>query len=189
MVGLRDAGYATEFLGNLRPRLKNRVQLTTDGLKAYLSAVADTFGTDADFATLVKLYGVVRDEANARYSPAMCVGCEAKRISGDPDPDHISTSYVERQNLTMRMQMRRFTRLTNGFSKKIENHQHAVSLYFMHYNFCRIHQTLRMTPAMAAGISGKVWKIEDLVALLDKAEADKIASGAMKRGKYQPRNS
>jgi len=148
-------------------RLKHRVQLTTDGHKPYLAAVEDAFGADVDYATLTKLYGESASDEK-RYSPATCIGCVSQVVTGDPDPKHISTSYVERQNLTMRMSMRRFTRLTNGFSKKIENHVAAVALHFMHYNFARIHKTLRVTPAMAAGVATHVWSIEEIVALTDR---------------------
>ena len=139
--------------------------MTTDGLKLYLTAVEDAFGAGIDFATLVKQYGVP-EGAEKRYSPAVCIGCKSHVITGSPDSAHINTSYVERQNLNMRMGIRRFTRLTNGFSKKIENHGHAVALYFMYYNFCRIHQSLRVTPAMEAGLANHVWEIEELVALI-----------------------
>jgi hypothetical protein len=141
------------------------VQLTTDGHKPYLSAVEDAFGADVDFATLVKLYGN-DPEGEKRYSPAKCLDVKCDVVTGDPNQKHISTSYVERQNLTMRMSMRRFTRLTNAFSKKVENHAAAVALYFMFYNFARVHQTLRVTPAMEAGISDHVWSIAEIVALL-----------------------
>jgi IS1 family transposase len=164
-VGRRDAHAAYEFIYDLKARLKHRVQLTTDGLKAYVEAVEGAFGADIDFAQLIKIYGKSQDEV--RYSPAECVGCETKVISGDPFPPMISTSYIERQNLTMRMSMRRFTRLTNGFSKKLENHMHAIALHYMYYNFVRIHQTLRCTPAMEAGVSKKLWSIDDIVKLLD----------------------
>ena len=165
-VGLRDAGCAYHFMKDLAGRLKNRIQLSTDGHKPYLSAVEDAFGSEIDYAQLVKIYGA--PPANdTRYSPAQCLGTIVSEVSGNPDPKHISTSYVERQNLTMRMCMRRFTRLTNAFSKKVENHMHAISLHYMHYNFCRIHQTLRVTPAMAAGVSDRVWSVEDIAALLD----------------------
>lgn len=165
LVGTRDLGSAFTFISDLASRLRNRVQLTTDGHKPYLSAVEDAFGGDVDYAVLQRLYGA--DPAGEkRYSPATCIGSRCDIVQGDPDPKHISTSYVERQNLTMRMSMRRFTRLTNGFSKKIENHIAAVALYFMYYNFGRVHQTLRVTPAMEAGISDHVWKIEEIVALL-----------------------
>jgi hypothetical protein len=144
------------------------VQLTTDGWKAYPLAVDAHFGVDVDFATLTKLYKTPSAEAG-RYSPAECIGCETKIHSGDPDPKHISTSYVERQNLTMRMHMRRFTRLTNAFSKKIEMHAHAVAIHFMWYNFAKIHGSLRITPAMAAGVSDHVWEAEEIIGLLDAA--------------------
>lgn len=169
MVGPRDAGIATYFLQDLAGRLKHRVQLTTDGHRAYLSAVEDSFGGSIDYAQLVKLYGP-SPEGERRYSPAECTGCRREVRIGDPDPKHISTSYIERQNLTMRMSMRRFTRLTNGFSKKIENHIAAISLHFFHYNFVRIHKTLRVTPAMAAGVTDRLWGIEDIVALLEESE-------------------
>ncbi|MBI5282317.1 MAG: DDE-type integrase/transposase/recombinase [Candidatus Solibacter usitatus] len=166
LVGTRDAGCATEFMKDLAERLANRVQLTTDGHKAYLTAVEDAFGCDIDYLMLVKIYGASPD-GEKRYSPVECLGCKREPISGNPDPKHISTSQVERQNLTMRMSMRRFTRLTNGFSKKIENHVAALAVYFMHYNFVRIHQTLRVTPAMAAGVTDHLWSVEDMVALLE----------------------
>lgn len=164
-IGRRDAIAAEQFINDLANRLRNRVMLTTDGLKAYLEAVEGAFGADIDYAQLIKIYGKPQDEV--RYSPAECVGCEVKVISGEPFPPMISTSYVERQNLTMRMSMRRFTRLTNAFSKKLENLRHAVSLYFMHYNFCRIHQSLRCTPAMEAGVTKHVWEIDDILCLVD----------------------
>jgi hypothetical protein len=154
---------------DLAGRLAHRVQLTTDGHKPYLSAVEDSFGADIDYSMLVKLYGADQGE-ETRYSPAVCIGCKKTNVTGDPDPTHISTSYVERQNLTMRMSMRRFTRLTNGFSKKIENHVAALSLYFMYYNFVRIHQSLRITPAMAAGVTSKLWSVYDIVQLVEARE-------------------
>ncbi len=166
LVGGRDAGYATEFLQDLAGRLANRVQLTSDGHKVYLTAVEDAFGADIDYAMLVKHYGNT-PEGEKRYSPAVCTGATQKTITGNPDAAHISTSYVERQNLTMRMSMRRFTRLTNAFSKKIENLKHAVALHYMYYNFVRIHSSLRVTPAMAAGVTDKLWSIEDMIGLLD----------------------
>jgi IS1 family transposase len=166
MLGRRDAGTAFVFVQDLAGRLSNRVQLTTDGHRAYLSAIEDNFGADIDYAMLVKLYG--NDSSNdTKYSPAECIGCREVVVTGRPDPRHISTSYVERQNLTMRMSMRRFTRLTNGFSKKVENHAHAVAIHYMHYNFCRVHQTLRVTPAMEAGISDHVWTIEEMLNILN----------------------
>jgi IS1 family transposase len=166
LVGTRDAGAAYTFMQDVASRLRNRVQLTTDGHTPYLAAVEDAFGGDIDYAMLQKIYG--SDPQNEkRYSPAVCLGAIAHTITGDPNPKHVSTSYIERQNLTMRMHMRRFTRLTNGFSKKVEMHGHSVALHFMYYNFCKIHQTLRVTPAMEAGISEHVWTIEELVALVD----------------------
>jgi IS1 family transposase len=165
MVGNRDAGVATEFMQDLAGRLANRVQLTTDGHRAYLQAVEDAFGTDVDYAMLIKLYGNDR-ENEARYSPADCIGTRTIGIAGAPKPEHVSTSFVERHNLTMRMTIRRFARLTNAFSKKIDNHIAALSLYFMYYNFCRVHQTLRVTPAMEAKIADHVWSVEEIVALL-----------------------
>lgn len=169
LVSDRSEGAATEFIRELEARLTQRVQLTTDGLKVYLSAVEDAFGANIDFAQLVKSYGSAPADvpANIRYSPAVCTGAKKTPISGDPDMDLVSTSYIERQNLSMRMGMRRFTRLTNAFSKKVENHSAAVALYFMHYNFVRIHTTTRVTPAMAAGVTDHVWEVEDIVALLD----------------------
>jgi IS1 family transposase len=166
LVSTRDANAARELMHDLASRLSTRVQLTTDGLKAYLTAVEDAFGADIDYATLVKIYGA-SSEPDTRYSPAQVRGVAVATITGRPDPKHISTSYVERQNLTMRMGMRRFTRLTNGFSKKVENHVHSVALHFMYCNFARIHQTLRVTPAMQAGISDHVWSLEEIVDLLD----------------------
>jgi IS1 family transposase len=164
-VGNRDAETACEFTEDLASRLACRVQLTTDGHKVYYNAVEQAFGSNVDYAMLVKLYGSGRD-TEATYSPAKIMSCRAVPISGNPNPDHISTSYVERSNLTMRMSMRRFARLTNAFSKKVENHVAALSLYFMYYNFCRVHQTLRVTPAMEAGIADHVWGVEEIVALL-----------------------
>jgi IS1 family transposase len=170
LVGGRDGGYAIAFMDDLRDRLANRVQLTSDGHKAYLEAVEGAFGGDVDYAVLHKIYGTAPDSAKGRYSPAECIGTEKHRIEGDPDPKHISTSFVERQNLTMRMHMRRFTRLTNAFSKKVENHAHSVALHFMYYNFVRIHKTLRMTPAMAAGVTDRLWEIGDIVKVLEAWE-------------------
>jgi hypothetical protein len=151
-------------MDDLASRLANRVQLTTDGHRAYLEAVEGAFGRDIDYAMLVKLYGEDR-HADARYSPAECIGCKEIGIMGRPDPKHISTSFVERQNLTMRMSMRRFTRLTNGFSKKVDNLYYSVALHYMWYNFARVHKTLRVTPAMEAGIADHVWTIEEIVRL------------------------
>ena len=183
LVGGRDSEYAIAFMDDLRGRLANRVQLTTDGHKAYLEAVEGAFGGDVDYAMLVKLYGEAPD-AEKRYSPATCIGTRKRRIEGNPDPNAVSTSYVERQNLTMRMQMRRFTRLTNAFSKKFENHMHMVALYTLWYNFIRIHKTLRVTPAMAAGLSETVWDMDDLVRIMDER-----APKPGPRGPYKKRNS
>jgi IS1 family transposase len=166
LVGERDIRYAKIFMKDVADRLNNRVQLTTDGLKAYLEAVEQSFGSDIDFAQLVKLYGDA-PEGTKRYSPPKCNGTRKERIMGEPSQKLTSTSYVERANLTMRMCMRRFTRLTNAFSKKIENHEHAIALHFMYYNFVRIHKTLRVTPAMESGITKKLWTVEDLVRLTD----------------------
>ncbi|MBI2303285.1 MAG: DDE-type integrase/transposase/recombinase [Chloroflexi bacterium] len=172
-VGNRDGQEAYYFIQDLAVRLANRVQLTTDGYKAYLEAVEGAFGRDIDYAMLIKLYGTESKEEQRRYSPAECLGTEVKVIQGKPDPKHISTSYSERQNLTMRMSMRRFTRLTNGFSKKLQNHMYAIALYFMHYNFARPHKSLNnpypRTPAMATGLTDHIWTTEELLSLLDKS--------------------
>jgi IS1 family transposase len=169
MVGDREAATANFFIDDLRDRIAGPMQLTTDGHKAYLDAIAGAFhGEGVDYAMLVKLYGEAPDKGPERkYSCGDCVGTRKRPISGDPDPRHVSTSYVERANLTMRMSMRRFTRLTNAFSKKIDNHIYALSLYFVYYNFARIHKSLRVSPAMAAGISDRLWSMEDIVALID----------------------
>lgn len=182
LVGGRDAGWAKDFMEDCAKRISNRVQITTDGHKAYLEAVENAFGADIDYAQLQKIYGAPSDEETRRYSPAKCIGCDMKVVSGDPDPKHVSTSYVERQNLSMRMGMRRFTRLTNGHSKKVDNHRHMVALYFFFYNFCRIHATLRVTPAMESGITNHVWDIADMVALLPEPKPTK-------RGPYKKRIS
>lgn len=184
LVGSRDAEYAVEFIQDLADRLANRVQLTADGLNAYIGAVEEAFGDDIDFAQLVKVYGNAPGGATGRYSPPECIGATKRRIRGRPDIDHVSTSYVERQNLTMRMHMRRFTRLTNAFSKKVENHAYAVALHFMYYNFVRLHGKLRVTPAMAAGITDKLWEIGDIVALVEAAEAE---AAPKVRGPYKKR--
>ena len=171
-VGTRGAESAYDFIHDLASRMANRIQLTTDGHKAYVVAVEDAFGADIDFAQLVKIYGndnQTKTDAR-RYSPAECTGIRKERITGNPDMREVSTSYVERANLTMRMHMRRFTRLTNAFSKKLENHMHAVSLHFMFYNFCRIHASLRVTPAMEAGITDHVWTMEEVVMMSDTNE-------------------
>lgn len=164
LVGNRDARSAQIFIEDLADRLTSRIQLTTDGLKVYLNAVEGAFGADIDYVVLHKIYASTQEET--RYSPAECVGTERIRVTGTPDPALISTSYVERQNLNMRMGIRRFTRLTNAFSKKVENHAYMVALYYMHYNFCRIHRSLRVTPAMEAGMSNHIWSVEEIAALL-----------------------
>jgi IS1 family transposase len=168
-LGDRGAATAHAFMEDVASRISNRVQLTTDGHRVYAEAVENAFGSEIDYAMLVKIYGASNDNPESRYSPATCIGCRTGVLAGRPDPKHISTSFVERQNLSMRMGMRRFTRLTNAFSKKLENHGHMVALYFMHYNFCRVHKTLRVTPAMEAGLSDHVWSIEELLGLLEKA--------------------
>jgi IS1 family transposase len=171
LIGQRGADWAKAFLEDVASRVSNRIQLTTDGHHVYVDAVESAFGADVDYAMLIKLYGSPTTLPETRYSPGECIGIETKIKSGNPDPRHISTSYVERQNLTMRMSMRRFTRLTNGFSKKLENHCHSIALYFAYYNLCRVHQTLRVTPAMEAGLTDHVWEIEELLGLLESAEA------------------
>lgn len=171
LVGSRDIGSATEVMQDLVGRLANRVQITTDGLKAYLSAVEDAFGGSVDFAQLVKLYGNAPTGPETRYSPADCIGTQKHAVVGCPDAKHVSTSYVERQNLTMRMSIRRFTRLTNAFSKKVENHTAQVAVHFFHYNFCRQHMSLKgKTPVQAAGVDARRWSIEDMVRLLPDAK-------------------
>jgi IS1 family transposase len=167
MIGDRGADAARAFMQDLAGRLAHWVQLTSDGHTVYLTAVESAFGSDIDYAMLVKLYGQA-EETETRYSPGECIGCERKTIQGSPDPKHVSTSYVERQNLAMRMHLRRFTRLTNGFSKKIDNHIAAVSLHFMYYNFVRIHQTLRCSPAMAAAVDGRLWSFYDIVRITEQ---------------------
>lgn len=183
LIGGRDSEYAMAFMDDLRGRLANRVQLTTDGHRAYLRAVEEAFGDDVDYAQLVKLYGE-GPKTEARYSPAECIGIRKDRVSGNPDRDMVSTSHVERSNLSMRMHMRRYTRLTNARSKKFENHCHMVSLYTVWYNWVRINSAVKMAPAMAAGISQRLWSMADIVALIDAAEAP-----AKKRGSYRPRIS
>ncbi len=168
LVGGRDAEYAMAFMDDLAGRLTDRVQLTTDGHRAYLEAVEGAFGADVDYAMLVKIYGQA-PEGQQRYSPPVCTGAIRTRVEGNPDPKHVSTSYVERQNLTMRMHMRRFTRLTNAFSKKFENHMHMVALYTVWYNFVRVHKSLRTSPAMAAGVSDKLWSMEDVAQMIEAA--------------------
>jgi IS1 family transposase len=179
LVGARDAGCATEFMQDLAGRLSNRVQLTTDGHKMYLSAVEEAFSGAVDFAQLVKVYGPA-PEGTHRYSPPECLGTQKHAVTGCPDKAHVSTSYIERHNLTLRMGMRRYTRLTNAHSKKLRNHTAALGLFLCFYNFCKIHTTLRVTPCMAAGVTSRVWEIADLVALLPGAEG-------VKRGPYTKR--
>ena len=188
LLGSRDGGCATEFMRDLAGRLRNRVQLTTDGLNVYVEAVEDAFGGGIDYAMLQKIYGAAPESPEHRYSPAECIGCKVDLISGDPAPEHVSTSYQERQHLTIHMSMRRFTRLTNAFSKKVENLAAAVALHFMHYNFVRPHSSLRterdnrVTPAMAAGLAERPWTVEEVIALLPPPVAKK-------RGPYRRKNS
>ncbi|MGH6853800.1 MAG: IS1 family transposase [Aestuariivirga sp.] len=184
-IGGRDGECAMWFIDDLRARLANRVQLTSDGHKAYLEAVEGAFGGEIDYAILHKVYGSSPESMKGKYSPAECIGTQKHRIEGDPDPKHVSTSYVERSNLTMRMHMRRFTRLTNAFSKKVENHAYAVALHMMYYNFVRLHSKLRMSPAMAAGVSDRLWEIGDIVSLVEAEEAKADRS----RGSYKKKNS
>ena len=182
MVGARDGEAAKLFIGDLKDRLAKRVQLTTDGHKVYVEAVENAFGSGIDYAMLVKHYGEGTQSPERKYSPAEFVCASKVKISGNPDKAHVSTSYVERQNPTMRMSMRRFTRLTNGFSKKVENHAHAVALHFMYYNFGRIHKTLRVTPAMEAGITNHVWSLEEIASLVPEPVVKK-------RGPYKKREA
>ncbi len=186
MVGGRDSEYAIEFMDDLRSRLANRVQLTTDGHKAYLEAVEGAFGGDVDYAQLIKMYGGPTGSKGheKKYSPAECTGIKKRSVEGNPVKSLVSTSHVERQNLTMRMHMRRFTRLTNAFSKKVENHSYAVALHFMYYNFVRVHQTLKVSPAMEAGLTDRLWDVSDIIALV---EAD--GEAPKKRGPYKKRVS
>ena len=185
-VGDRSSETGLDFMDDLRSRLANRVQLTSDGHRAYLEAIEGAFGGDIDYAILVKLYGQGGSHMHpaTRYSPPQCIGARKVGIEGDPDPSLISTSYAERQNLTMRMSMHQFTRLTNAFSKKIENHVHAISLHFMNYNFCRLHQSIGVTPAMEAGVTDRLWEVGDIVKLIEDATP---APGP--RGPYKKRNS
>lgn len=171
IIGPRDGVTARIFVNDLAGRLADRIQLTSDGLHAYLGAVERAFRGEVDYAQLVKIYGQPA-EGHQRYSPSDCIGCERKAVTGYPDPRHVSTSFIERANLTMRMGMRRFTRLTNGFSKKLEHHVAAVAVHILHYNFVRIHQTLRTTPAMAAGVTDRLWEISDMIALLDQENSN-----------------
>ena len=175
-VGDRSGASARIFVSDLATRLANRVQITTDGHRAYLSAMEETFGKDVDYAMLDKIYASPKERGeDRRYSPAVCIGAKQQRIAGNPDKAHISTSFAERANLSLRMGLRRFTRLTNAFSKKFENHVHALAIYFMHYNFVRIHQTLRVTPAMAAGVTKALWELTDIVRIVDEWEAARTA--------------
>jgi IS1 family transposase len=169
IIGPRDGVTARIFVSDLAGRLADRIQLTSDGLTVYLNAVERAFHGDVDYAQLIKIYGDA-SEGQKRYSPAECIGCERKGVTGSPDPEYVSTSYIERANLSLRMGMRRFTRLTNGFSKKIENHAASVALFLMYYNFARVHQTLRCSPAMAAGVDSRLWEIKDIVAMIEAHE-------------------
>jgi len=180
LIGGRDSEYALAFMDDLRSRLANRVQLTTDGHRAYLNAVEEAFGDDIDYAQLVKLYGEA-PEAQKRYSPAECIGIRKDRITGNPDRAHVSTSHVERSNLSMRMHMRRFTRLTNAHSKKFEHHCHMVALYTVWYNYARINKAVRMAPAMAARISDRLWTMADIVGLIDAAQKAPKPRGPYKK--------
>ena len=188
-IGDRSGMTAIDLMDDLRARLTHRVQLTTDGHAAYFEAVEGAFGGDVDYAQLIKLYGAGSREDERRYSPAECVGIKTKVVEGNPDRRHISTSYVERQNLTMRMSMRRFTRLTNAFSKKLENHAHAVALHIWWYNFGRLHQTLRVTPAMEAGVTDRLWEMADLVRLIDEATPPPGPRGAYRKRGANGENS
>jgi IS1 family transposase len=183
LVGGRGADWAMDFMEGCASRIRGRVQITTDGQKAYLEAVEGAFGMDCDYAQLHKIFGASL-ETETRYSPAVCIGCDMKALSGNPNPKHVSTSFVERQNLTMRMHIRRFTRLTNAFSKKIENHAHAVALHFMYCNYVRIHQTLRATPAMESGLSDHAWSLQELI-----AACDALMPAPKKCGPYKKRIS
>jgi IS1 family transposase len=177
VVGPRDSASARMFISDLARRLSDRIQLTSDAMTLYTNAIKRAFGEEIDYAQIVKIFGKLSTEGQRRYSPAECIGCERQPIMGNPDPKHVSTSYIERANLTMRMGMRRFTRLTNGFSKKIENHAAAVAIHMMHYNFSRIHKTLKVTPAMAAGVTDRLWEMVDIVRLVEEREAAEAESG------------
>ncbi len=181
LVGARDAGYAQAFVDDVAGRLANRIQLTTDGLNAYLEAVDTAFGGEVDYSMLVKLYGQA-PEGQRRYSPAVCIGTKRQKLIGKPDPAHVSTSYVERSNLTIRMMNRRFTRLTNAHSKKLVNHEHAFALFAMQYNFARVHSALRVSPAMEAGVVDHVWTYHEIVEMVDD-----LKPKAGKRGPYKKR--
>jgi IS1 family transposase len=181
LLGDRSAATAKLFMTDLAGRVSGRVQITSDGHSAYPEAVEDAFGADVDYAQLVKTYATA-PEAQKRYSPPVCIGCKREAVTGSPDPEHVSTSYAERANLTMRMHMRRFTRLTNAFSKDAENHAHSIAIHFMFYNFVRVHQTLRVTPAMEAGVTDRLWELADVVTMIDEA-----APKPGKRGPYKKR--
>jgi hypothetical protein len=183
LVGGRSADWAMDFMLDCAARIKGRVQVTTDGHKASFEAVEEAFGADVDYAQLQKIYGAPSDEETRRHSPARCMGCELKVVGGDPDPKHVSTSYLERHNLSMRMAMRRFTRLTNAFSKKIQNHAAMVAIYAVHYNFARIHKTLRITPSMAAGLSDHVWTLEEIILMADSYTPAPNPRGPYKRAR------
>jgi hypothetical protein len=183
-VGDRSSETAIAFVDDLRSRLAVRLQITTDGHRAYLEANEGAFGGDFDYAILVKLYGE-SPEAEKRYSPAECIGVRMARIEGNPDPKHVSTNFAERQNRALRMSNRRFTRLTDAFSKKLENHALSVALHYMHYNFCRIHKTLRITPAMAAGVTDRAWSVADIVAIIEAAEPTPAKRGPYKKGRLK----
>jgi IS1 family transposase len=180
LVGQRGPAWAKLFMEDVALRVASRIQLTTDGLKMYGDAVEGAFGCDVDYAMLIKLYG--NNSFDTKYSPGECIGIRSAVLQGNPNPKHISTSFVERQNLSMRMGMRRFTRLTNGFSKKLENHAHQIALYFMHYNYCRIHKSLRVTPAMEARLTNHVWTIEELCGLIpEKKPIQRIDAAILAR--------
>lgn len=184
LVGGRDSDYALEFMEDIAARVSNRIQMTTDGHKAYMEAVEDSFAGDIDYAQLVKLYGKTSESAKGRYSPAECTGSFKRKMNGNPDLQYVSTSHVERMNLSIRMGNRRFTRLTNAFSKKIDNHIHMLSLYFLHYNFCRIHKTIKVSPAMQAGLTDTLHDVEWIVSLIDD-----LPTKSKKRGPYKKDNS
>ena len=188
-VGEKDSRSAFTFMQDVAWRLINRPQVTTDGLRFYREAVANAFDGNTDFAQLIKIFGDVYPDGRVGTAHAVVVGTETKTICGNPDPKHVSTSFVERSNLTVRMHNRRFTRLTNAFSKKLHNHRCAIELHFCYYNWCRVHQTLKMTPAMAAGLADHPWSVAELVGLLDSVEQAAMEGGALKRGSYKPRNS
>lgn len=178
LVGKRDTYHAKMFMEDLAGRLANRVQLTSDGFRPYLEAVESAFGSEVDYAMLIKLFGKQHGPLG-HYSPPKCTGIRRRRIKGNPNGAHISTSFAERQNLTLRMQNRRFTRLTNGYSKKLENHKHALAIHFLHYNFARIHHTLRVTPAMQAGIADHVWELSEIIGLLKTSETRPTTSESL----------